>query len=170
MIWNSPKNKLVISVIVDTIILSAGIFIISFFGKQNTYYRYGPHDNLTIVGLEINTWLKYILLHLFILIDQISQVIINSFGSPVLGFNIYNPDKKVIKDFKRHELEILGNAMYLIGAIRSSIAIILVVSQLDIAIARACYSFLASAFVIHLLLDEKKYAPYQNPTNYDSLV
>ena len=34
--------------------------------------------------------------------------------NPIIGFNIYNPDKKNISDFTKLELQIYGNSMYLI--------------------------------------------------------
>ena len=62
----------------------------------------------------------------------------------VLGFSIYNPDKKIITEFSKNELQFYANAMYLISSLRYVCELIVTISQLDLAI----FSVLASEFAI----------------------
>jgi hypothetical protein len=57
---------------------------------------YGPNDNLYVLSIKINTQQKYIFLQFFLLFVEFSRVFTNEIASPILGFNIYNPDKKII--------------------------------------------------------------------------
>jgi hypothetical protein len=61
---------------------------------------------------------------------------------PVLGFSIYNPDKKIITEFTKNELQFYANSMYLMSSLRYVCELIVTISQLDLAI----FSVLASEF------------------------
>ena len=76
---------LLISVIIPTVILA---------NKQSTYYRFGPNDDLIIISIKINTWLRYGILLVYVLLFRICKVFINELGMPILTFNIYNPNQK----------------------------------------------------------------------------
>ena len=72
--------------------------------NNNNYFKYGPNDDLDILGIKINTIDKYLYLQLFLCFVEISRAWTNEIASPILGFNIYNPDKKIIKEFTKNEL------------------------------------------------------------------
>ena len=44
---------------------------------------------------------------------------------PILGFNVYNPDKKIITDFSKNELNFLANLMFTINSIKSIFMVII---------------------------------------------
>ena len=94
---------------------------------------------------------------LVIAIVKISDVLIQEIGSPIIGFNIYNPDKKIIKEFTKNELQFYGNSMYLINAIKAVLLIMVSISQIDIALWGVFVSETASIFTIRMLLNEKKF-------------
>jgi len=75
-----------------------------------------------------------------------------------MGFSIFNPDKKVIHDFGKVELQIYANLFWLISALRSTINILISISQFDIALLRVIYSELASVYTIRILLNEKQFS------------
>ena len=74
------------------------------FASDSKYFRYGPHDDLILVSVKINTYSKYYLLLFIISILGFTEVMIEDLGLPILTFNIYNPDKHIITDFSKNEL------------------------------------------------------------------
>ena len=128
------NKKLKICVLSNLLLLSFVISIILIFKDDNsTYLRWGPQDDLIIISVAINNMTKYFLLLGIIAIIKISDVVIAEIASPIIGFNIYNPDKKVITDFTKNELQFYGNSMYLIDAIKAVLLIMVNISQIDIS-------------------------------------
>jgi hypothetical protein len=118
---------------------------------------YGPNDNLYVLSIKINTPQKYIYLQVFLLFVEFSRVFTNEIASPILGFNIYNPDKKVITEFTKNELQLLANTMWLINSLTTSLFVMITISQIDIAILRTIYSEITTIITIRILLNEKKF-------------
>lgn len=125
--------------------------------NNNNYFKYGPNDDLDILGIKINTIVKYLYLQLFLCFVEISRAWTNEIASPILGFNIYNPDKKIIKEFTKNELQLLANIMWLINSLTNALFILITISQIDIAILRILYSEITTIFTIRLLLNDKTF-------------
>jgi len=89
--------KLQLCVTTNVLLLVCLTIFVIFFGNtnndKNTYMKFGPNDNLNILGVKIDTWNKYYLLQVVLCIFQVADTIIQEFANPILGFNIYNPDK-----------------------------------------------------------------------------
>jgi len=111
------------------------------------------------MSIQINTINKYIILQIFLAITEIIRCIENEIASPILGFNIYNPDKKIITEFTKNELQIMANSMWLIKNLISALSILVTISQLDIAILKVIYSELTAVYTIRVLLNEKEFIP-----------
>ena len=132
------------------------------------YLRFGPNDDLEVVGAKIDTWTKYVILQVFLAFLQVSDAIINEFASPILGFNVYNPDKKIITEFSRFELQLYANTMWFINGIKGVLMVVVTVSQIDIAVLKVIYSELTCIYTVGILLGEKTFEPMkydQVPTN-----
>jgi hypothetical protein len=125
--------------------------------SQINYLNYGPNNNLYVLSVKIDTLSKYLYLQLFLICIECSRVFINEIASPILGFNIYNPDKKVITEFSKNELQLLANVMWLINSLTNSLFVMITISQIDIAILRILYSEITTIFTIRILLNEKKF-------------
>lgn len=133
-----------------------------------SYLNYGPNDKLYVLSVKIDTLSKYIYLQLFLICIECSRVFINEIASPILGFNIYNPDKKVITEFSKNELQLLANIMWLINSLTSSLFVMITISQIDIAILRILYSEITTIFTIRMLLNEKEFiCDKVNDSDYD---
>ena len=124
---------------------------------RSKYLRWGPQDDLIIISVAVDTYDKYMMLLATIAVIKISDVLIGEIANPIIGFNIYNPDKKVITDFTKNELQFYGNSMYLIDAIKSILLIMVNISQIDIALWGVIVSETASIFTIRMLLNEKEF-------------
>jgi len=131
--------------------------IVIFRDDKSKYLRWGPQDDLIIISVAINDYTRYGFLLFCIMVINISDVLIQEIAMPILGFNIYNPDKKEITDFSKNELQFYGNAMYLINAIKTVLLILVNISQIDIALWGVVVSETASLFTIRMLLNEKKF-------------
>jgi len=156
----SMKNnyKLRYCVILNLILFLIILFVVMICKDNNNYYMtYGPNENLYVLSIKINTPQKYIFLQFFLLFVEFSRVFTNEIASPILGFNIYNPDKKIITEFTKNELQLLANMMWLINSLTGAIFVMITISQIDIAILRTVYSEMTTIITIRMLLNEKKF-------------
>jgi len=159
------NKKLKICVLSNLLLLAFVVTLILIFRDDNsTYLRWGPQQDLIIISVAINNMTKYFLLLGVIAIIKISDVVIAEIASPIIGFNIYNPDKKTITEFTKNELQFYGNSMYLINAIKAVLLIMVNISQIDIALWGVFVSETTSLFTIRMLLNEKEFKKYEKDT------
>ena len=147
---------LLISALIPTVLLA---------NKDSTYYRFGPSEELIVISVKINTWLRYAILIVYVLIFRICKVFITELGMPILSFNIYNPYQKKIKGFTRNELQVLANIMFMLNAIRYALTLQLSIIQIDIAILSGIFGELASIPTIYILLKDKVFENEQTSLN-----
>jgi len=154
----TPQQRLKICIVGQFLLLISVIIpIVLMANKQSTYYRFGPNEDLIIISIKINTWSRYGVLLLYVLIFRVCKVFITELGMPVLSFNIYNPNQKEITGFTRNELQVQANIMYFMNAFRYALTIQLTIVQIDIAIISVIFSELASIPTIYILLKEKEF-------------
>jgi len=139
---------LLIGIIIPTVLLA---------NKGSSYYRFGPNDELIIISIKINTGFKYAILLVYVFIFRVCKAFVQELGMPVLGFNIYDPNRKKIIGFTRMELQVQANIMYTLNAIRWALEIQLAIVQIDIAIISAVFQEIASIPTIYLLLKDKEF-------------
>lgn len=154
----NPKNKVCLTLFGNLFLIIIIIIIIFIFQSENsTYFRFGPSNNLIVISVSIDTWTKYNLVLLLIGFIKIVDTISNELGMPVLGFNIYNPDKKNITEFSKNELQFYANATFMVSAIRSTLMTVINVTQIDLALFSTLISEIASFYTIRVLLNEKTF-------------
>ncbi len=125
--------------------------------NESTYFRWGPNTNLIVISVRIDTWIKYWVLVLFMGLIKSSETIIGEIASPILGFNVYNPDKKKITEFTKNELNFLANVHWMITGVRGVIMMMISISQIDLALIGLLCSEVTSIFVVRHLLNEKEF-------------
>ena len=152
----NSKLKLCVISNLFLLIIIMGVIII-FSSREDKYWNWGPNKDLLVISVKIDTWVKYYWLMLFIGILKISNVIISEVAHPILGFNIYNPDKKVITEFTKNQLQIYGNLMYFIDSVRGVFTILITISQVDVALFGVFVSEITGIYTVRMLLDEKKF-------------
>ena len=153
-----PRKKIQIALTANLILLCFLFFLIFNLGSQSKYFRFGPQDDFILISVKIDTWTRYGLLLLIISVIQITEVLIEDLGLPILTFNIYNPDKKVITDFKKMELQIYGNLMFLINNLRYIIQVLVTVTQIDIAIFAVLMAQITGIITVRFLINEKTFS------------
>ena len=129
--------------------------------ESGDYFRFGPSDDFVLISIKINTMTKYISVLACIAVINVIKVISEEIGGPILGFNIYNPDKKVITDFTKCELQMYGNSMFMLSGLRSIFITLITITQFDIALWSLLVSECASLFTIRMLLNEKTFTAYE---------
>jgi hypothetical protein len=154
----TPKKKIQLCIFVNFLLLMMLSTLMFEFASDSKYFRFGPHEDFVLVSVQINTYSKYYLLLFIITILGFTEVMIEDLGLPILTFNIYNPDKKVITDFTKNELQIYGNLMFLINNLRYILQVLITVTQIDIAILLVLVQQSTAILTIRFLLNEKKYS------------
>ncbi len=137
---------LLVSVVVPTVLLA---------NKESSYYRFGPNDRLIVISIKIDTWFRYGVLLVYIMIFRVCKVFINELGMPILTFNIYDPNRKKIEGFTRKELQIQANIMFMLNSIRYALTLQLSIIQIDIAVISGVFDELAAIPTIYILLKDK---------------
>ena len=165
----NQKDKLKLCLIANILLLFIIIMLMFAFESNSIYCRIGPQDNLEILAFKVDTWKKYYIILGLVSFIKITKVFIQEMGMPILGFSIYNPDKKVITEFTKNELQFYANSMYLISGLRYVFEIIVTISQLDLAVFSVIVSEFASFFTIRILLNEKEFVKKINDIEMDIL-
>lgn len=124
---------------------------------ESTYFRYGWSDDLVLISFPVNTKMRYIIVCLYIIVIKGTNVLIGEIVGPILGFNIYNPDKQVITDFSQNELQVYGNLNYLINGFKRIMMIMISITQIDLALIGMLSGEIISFYTIRMLLNEKKF-------------
>ncbi len=133
-----------------------GIIIFVMFASNTTeLFRFGPSSNLTIMSITVDTWGKYIGLCSVTIIIKILEVGVNDIGSPNLGFSIFDPTETVVYGFRRMELQLLANCMFIVNSLGYVFKTMLIVSRVDVALISVISGEIASAVTIYYLLGKK---------------
>ena len=93
------------------ICLALNVFLLLFiatcmitFASDSKYFRFGPSEDFILISVKINTNSRYLFLLFLIACNNCIKVLISELGEPILVFNVYNPDKKVITEFTKCQL------------------------------------------------------------------
>ena len=152
------NKKVWLCLIVNFITMLLVLLIVSIFrSSKSTYFRFGPSDSLIVISVQIDTWKKWILLNIFIWLVKGCDVLVNEIGSPILGFRVYNPDKKIIDDFTKNELNFLANSMWFVNGFRTVLMAVITITQVDIAFSGMIVSEIVSIFAVRHLLNCKTF-------------
>jgi hypothetical protein len=156
------RHKLWLCIAGNATVLTLVIALVVIFESGSTYWRIGWHDDLVLVSVKINTMIKYFVMMSIITLVNVTKVVVEEIGMPILGFNVYNPDKKVITEFGKFELQIYANSMFMISGLRGIFMILVNIAQIDIAVWSLLVSEGASLFTIRMLLNDKE---FKEPTD-----
>jgi hypothetical protein len=134
------------------------LMAVFFYKEKSPYWNVGPNDNLQVMYLKIDNLLKYIGLLFFIIIINIGKAYSDEIAMPIIYFNVYNPDKRIISEFTKFQLQFYSNSLYVINSIRKIFIIMFIISQIDIALFSVFVSTLAQIYTKNLLLEEKRFS------------
>jgi hypothetical protein len=157
--FGNPKMKLVACLLANCGILAITLALVTVFADQSPFWRFGYSPDLVVVSVRIDTMGRYITLLSVIAFINASRVVVEEVGMPILGFTIYNPDKKHVEDFTKNELQFFANAMFIVSGLRGVFMMVVSISQIDLAIWSLFVGEFASLFTIRMLLNEKTFGP-----------
>lgn len=150
-------NKIRICLVLNFFLLCFISFFVTYFAGESKYFRYGPSDDFIFISVPIDTYNKYIFLIVLIMFNGFIKVLVGEIGEPILVFNVYNPDKKVITEFTKCQLMFYANAMFFISNTRRVFEVLINVTQIDIAIVSIVNEQLVSICTVYFLISEKKF-------------
>jgi len=156
----SIQNKIRLCILGNAITVLLVVLPICLLSESGNYFRFGPSDDFILINIKIDTSAKYLSVLTLIAIINIIKVISEEIGAPILGFNIYNPDKNIITDFTKCELQVYGNTMFMLSGLRNIFITLITITQFDIALWSLLVSEGASLFTIRMLLNEKTFQNY----------
>lgn len=158
---SDDHRKAQFALAVNVAALSFVLCLILIYHTETAYFRFGPSDTLSVVSVKVNTVPRYAAVILVLLLLGVADVIVSEIGEPVLGFRIYNPfagsAQEPIVQFSRLELQLMGNAMYLVSHLRYVFAVVATVTQVDLALWTVFFKEGASVFTVWYLLRDKKF-------------
>ena len=125
--------------------------------SMSNFIQFGPSKSLNVMGMVIDTWESYVWLVGGIVLYRAVQTWVHEIAHPIIGFRIYDPDKKVIEDFTRTELQVYGNLMYLFDGVRAVFMTMMSITQIDIALWGTIAGEITSIFTIRKLLLAKTF-------------
>ena len=162
----NSKNKLKLCAILYTFLIILIIILVLCFKTYDTYFRWGvPPSNeppLLILSVKIDNYYKYVILLCVITVVRIVKVLVSEIADAILSFTIYNPDKKIIKDFTKCELQFYGNYIYFIDSLRYVFTLMITITQIDLALFGVIIDQITTLFTIRLLLNEKSFNNYED--------
>jgi hypothetical protein len=135
------------------------LILTAVFATDSGWFSFGPSKNLVIAGVVIDNYTKYSILALIIVFNSVVDMIISEFAQPILGFNIYNPDKKVITDFtSKRELQVLASLYWAFNNLRGIFTILISITQVDLALIKWLTLELTAIYTIDTLLSKKNFS------------
>jgi len=150
-------NKIRICLILNVFLLGFISFFITYFAGNSKYFRFGPNEDFIFISVPIDSYERYSLLLFLISLNDIIKVLVGEIGEPVLVFNVYNPDKKVITEFTRPQLLFYANTMFFVSNTRRVFEVLINVTQIDIAIFSIIVEQLISVCTVCFLVSEKRF-------------
>jgi hypothetical protein len=152
-----PINKIRICLIFNAFLLCFISFFITYFAGKSDYFRFGPNSTFIFISVPIDTYSRYAFLLTLIFFNNCIKVLIAELGEPILVFNVYNPDKKVITDFTKYQLLFYANSMFFISNTRRVFEVMINITQIDIALISIVNEQIVSTFTVSFLVSEKTF-------------
>lgn len=161
-------NKKIQVCIVCNLLLLIVVFILVYIFSSKDILRTGYSEHLIVLGVKVDTLSKYLILHLIIFCVEFLSTVLYEYASPIMYFNVFNDDKKYIKEFGKIELQFYAQSVWFITSLKNGIMVLVSITQIDITIAKIIYSELAMIIVISNMLKDKIFIKEENSSeDYD---
>ena len=151
-------NKIRICLALNVFLLLFISTFITIFASDSKYFRFGPNEDFILIILNINNLSRYYFLLILIACNNCIKVLISELGEPVLVFNVYNPDKKIITEFTKFQLLFYANSMFFIGNTRRIFEVMISITQIDIALFSIIIEQIVSIGTVYFLVNEKRFS------------
>jgi hypothetical protein len=123
------------------------IFTIVYNIADKNLLRIGYSKDLVILGVPIDTYDKYIILHTLIFSTEFVYALVFEYANPILYFSIFNEDKKEITCFAKNQLQFYAQTLWFTTSIKNAVMLLVSIQQLDVLVSK-CISYEIAAFII----------------------
>jgi len=152
------KDQLKFCIAGSAVLTIITLIFTTVFAEEKGWFSFGPSTHLSIAGIVIDTHAKYSVLVIIVVLNSVIDMLINEFAQPILGFNIYNPDKKLITDFKsKRELQLLASVYWSFNNLRSVFTNLISITQVDLALIKWIFLEITAVYTINILLSKKRF-------------
>ena len=152
------KDQLKFCIAGSAVLTIITLIFTTLFAEDKGWFSFGPSTHLSIAGVVIDTHAKYSVLVIVVVLNSVIDMLINEFAQPILGFNIYNPDKKLITDFKsKKELQLLASVYWSFNNLRSVFTNLISITQVDLALIKWFFLEITAVCTINILLSKKRF-------------
>ena len=153
------KQQLKLCIAGSAVLTIITLIFTTIFAEEKGWFSFGPSSHLSIAGVIIDTREKYSLLIFSIVLNSVIDTLVSEFAQPILGFNIYNPDKKLITDFKsKRELQILATLYWSFNNVRTIFTNLVSITQVDLALIKWVVLEMTGVYTINIILSKKRFA------------
>ena len=164
------RRKVRAALVSNAVILVLVVVLVSVCASGSPFWRVGWSPDLVIVSVAIDSPGKYVGLVGVLFVVEVARVLAEDIGSPILGFTVYNPDKRHISEFGKRELYFYANSMFLVTEVRRVFLTLVAISQIDIALWQVVASQSGVAIAIAYLLSTKRFGPVDDSDETELLV
>lgn len=152
------KQQLKLCIAGSAMLTIITLIFTTIFAEEKGWFSFGPSTHLSIAGVIIDTREKYSLLIFSIVLNSVIDTLVNEFAQPILGFNIYNPDKKLITDFKsKRELQLLATLYWSFNNVRTIFTNLVSITQVDLALIKWVVLEITGVYTINIILSKKRF-------------
>lgn len=155
-LFKDDRRKLTTCVKINVCVISIGI-LICILNADFKKIRFGPSDDLYVVGIQVNTISLYIGFALYIITIQISLLFTEEFALPIIEFTVYNPQCEVIERFEELELMVLSIGVFFTKGILKGLKLLLAVESIDSIILLFLAEEIVTVYTVSILLKQKKF-------------
>lgn len=150
----SNKSALAVSRLTCAWILSMILILVNTLSlKQSSFFHFGPHPDLTILSITIDTYLKYICVICYSIINTIMRTVNVNIIQPWIMHNIHNTGSvRPLNVNRKHAYEIsIASTAY--TWFDYLIYINLLISQFDLFLTECCTDVIVNIFVTRWYLN-----------------
>lgn len=126
--------------------------VLTFNDGSSPYLRFGWNENLSVLGVKIDTGAKYFCLSFVLGVFEVLDVFINDTSYPYINNNV-----REIKEFTKYETRLITNGSFFISDIKYSLYIMISISQIDIALIKVLMRSLACILTTNMQLSGKTF-------------
>lgn len=136
--------------------------------NESSFFRVGPSQTLTIAGVCVDTWGKWVLFMLIIATTQTVKVLADELISPWIIINVMDTTKRTILNLTQVEVHLMCQTYYLFSGIVSFVKVMVYISQIDFVAILIMVDCVVSFITTRHYLDGKQFISDVYTLNNDS--
>lgn len=153
IIGHSDKERAYTALTVARCVLGLSFILFWMDGVRNDM-TWGPSDDLTLMGAPINTWCRYLSLIPFMIMIDISQLLLTIYPKAQLEYYVILPTSEKISDYTPNGLLSMGLQTVVYRSILKLYSWILIYNRLDIMLISFFIKFVIIVFAFRYKISQ----------------